>query len=361
MRRRILTNAILSFLCAILARPVLGECVASGDEIRDFSARSVLELFIESNEASGWSRGIRDAPVVNVFNVSGTVQYSTNVVKADVVTFNEGSILEFMDVDVPFWAIVAQRLVFRGGDATIARNLSYIVGPQADGPDGPDGQSYNDRSSGTGRDGGDGGEGRPGLKGITKNLPCLLIITNTVEFVDAEPGLVFLRLDGINGGRGGNGGKGGDGGNGQAGANASQRLLECAREAKDGGDGGDGGVGGRAGDGGDAGSGGDVVFVGRRADGVAFMSMQILNEPGSPGEPGASGREGERGRGGDDGSRVSRPLCTGSADDGEDGMPGARGGPGTRGNDGRRGREQIVAVADLSPFFEFVGLTSVGR
>lgn len=351
-RKMALFSLSLLASCFIFTSKVQARCIIADSHIRDFSASNPLSFFLENSTNSELFRAVKDAPTVDVFNVSGHVSYTENIIKAHLVTFTAGSTLEFMNVDAPFWAIVAEKLVFQGEKSTITRKTSHTIPtpePRAQGYNGP---SYGRSDCCDGRKGGTGGEGTQGRKGGSEDLPCLLVIAQTVELRNVDPDTISVWLQGIDGGRGGNGGRGGDGGKGEGGANASWKVFKgCQVIAQSGGDGGDGGKGGRAGDGGDGGRGGDLIFIGNRDDGERFMGFRIFNEDGQPGQPGEPGDPGSPGSGGDRGHRNGRP-CGSKQEPGDRGQPGQLGQQGTVGNPGQRGQEQIIVIPDLSFLFE---------
>ena len=170
MSKRMFVSLVLFclYLCPLLTPKTLGQCIVSGDEIRDFSSRHILEFFVESDSISAeWAREMREAQTVSVFNVSDHIRYEDNVIKAGLVTFSPDSTLEFVNVAAPFWAIVTERLVFQGNNVTIARNLNYLV-DQENGADGANGVGYSGRSSNShGRHGQRGQGGEDGRKGRT--------------------------------------------------------------------------------------------------------------------------------------------------------------------------------------------------
>ena len=269
-----LTSVLLSLcFCWVIADDALAQCRIVVNDV-NATSRDIRDFFLDIPLGSDWYRAIRNTPVIDVFNVSGTVIQEENIVRADVVTFSAGSKLEFQDVEAPFWAIVTQRLVFQGANISIARPENPRPIPKPDQADDGDGGHHGSTGSRHGTDGRDGQPGNPGQKGSTVDLPCLLIVAGNLELTEnASPSSIYLALEGFTGGPGGDGGDGGSGGDGGDGRNASQRNFSCRRETGDGGDGGNGGLGGIGGMGGDGGKGGRRDFCGgastrRSIDGI---------------------------------------------------------------------------------------------
>ncbi len=351
MLSRITLLVAMGFTVLSLAsRELSARCVLTSPDNGPLDASEEPHaFFLESERTSRLYREIIAADTLEVFNISGNVRFAGSVLKADHVVFTENSVLELLDTDAPFWAIVADTLTFRGNGIQIIRSADYSIEQSEAGSGGTNGLAYYGRNgNGDGRAGGSGGNGSPGARGNAKELPCLFVLAGRLEVIRVEEPVV-LRLPGIDGGRGGNGGPGGDGGRGEDGANASGSPL-CRREPRDGGAGGDAGDGGRAGDGGAGGRGGDVIFVGDLADGREFMSFTILNEGGAGGSPGLAGSPGKSGQGGDRGHRNGRP-CFRSSSHGAAGASGKAGSQGQAGETGVRGTEQIVVIEDLSFLF----------
>ena len=324
------------------------------------TANGVVEFVFEDDgdgrEYATWTAAMRAAEFRSAFNVSGHVRYPGNVIKATLVTFSTESMLEFTDVDAPFWAIVAEKLVFEG-EATVSRNRDYALPTPDPAFDGSLGQGYGGRSGCChGRAGHPGANGGDGRVGFSKHLPCFLVIAESVEVRgDTRPEDIRVNLRGIDGGKGGKGGKGGDGGQGEAGADASWGGFRCRRTQRDGGNGGAAGSGGRGGNGGHGGRGSDVLFIGPRSAGETFMSFQIRNKGGKPGSEGEPGGSGSPGAGGDRGHARGR-LCFRSAQPGARGAYGSRGAPGSSGDWGAAGAKGIVAVTDEDGMADFFGL-----
>ena len=352
IRKVIVLSLVFAASCLMVAGNVSAQrCIITADAVKDFEKPGGLLDFIVDSDGQGtsfaeWHLAIKGAQNVNTFNVSGHVRLQENIIKADLVTFTEGSTLEFMNVDAPFWAIVTRNLVFQGKNVTIRRNAGYTIATPAP-VDGSNGRSGGGRNCcAGGRAGGRGEDGRHGTMGGSRNLPCFLVIAESVDLESINPDAISVEMAGISGGRGGDGGRGGNGGHGQAGANASFGTFKCKREPQDGGRGGNGGNGGNAGPGGNGGAGGDVLFIGSRDHGTTFMRFQIHNEGGPGGGPGEPGRPGNRGNGGDRGHRRGRP-CFRSSHSGAHGSDGRWGSKGAVGATGDRGREQIIVVKGL--------------
>ena len=347
---------------------------AAGD-IQQFSSYSdfVLRSDMEGSNLSTWSRLIRGAPRTSYFSVTGHVPTDKNIIKADRVVFNQGSTLEFRNLDAEFWAIVATTFEFnfrqRGEDAStapdpseqvrITRHANYPSIPAPEAQHGRDGTSYDGiRAYNTdGRRGGNGSDGQDGQMGVTKELPCLLLVASEIIFNNlggSEPlsDRVIFNLEGIPGGPGGNGGDGGAGGKGEAGANASWSVFQgCRVIAQSGGNGGDGGDGGRGGKGGNGGDGGDLLFIGDAEAGSRLLSAAIVNRPGTPGRGGRPGIGGRAGTGGDRGHRGARPCGSSQRPGGSGHDGGSRGRvngelvDGPLGDSGVQGKILIIGLA----------------
>ena len=335
---------------ALLTWNSTADCTLGEEEVLDLTAGNALSYFLRLTDGSALVRSLRQAEVHDVFNVTDRVELGKgeSVVKANLVTFSEGGTLHFMNVEAPFWAIVADELRIHGsGDATtgIVRNADYVLERADRGTIGRHGVGESRSRDDHGRPGEKGGDGGDGEAGHSRNLPCLFVIARHVAFPDGTgPQEFTLHLPGIRGGDGGNGGPGGNGAHGQAGNHGDDHWLKCRNEPGDGGRGGDGGTGGDGGRGGRGGNGGSVVFVGDQDDGRLFLSAQLRQEPGEPGSPGKPGSGGKRGEGGDDGSRNG--VCQRNASEGPPGNRGKTGNTGESGERGNRGRSQVVSVGE---------------
>ena len=350
MKKFTLFSLLLLVSCFTFTSKVFSQCATIQDSVLDFSKNPSVffqlgDVIVHTNQP--WYSLLVNAPILDVFNVSGHVRYQDNFIKADLVTFSAGSTLEFMKIDAEFWAIVTKKLIFQGENITITRNTSYTFPQPSSASQGSSGAH---RPHGHQAHGSAGGRGSTGKKGDSTSLPCLLIIAQEIEFGDNDLSTISFRLQGIDGGPGGDGGRGGNGGSGGHGHNASMRWIKCAREPGDGGNGGNAGPGGRGGDGGDGGRGGDIIFIGNQDQGEILMSVQILNESGKPGRPGNGGSSGTPGSGGHKGSR--KGTCQRTAYNGKKGSDASSGSTGNPGLSGQRGIEQIIVVPDLSSFFE---------
>ena len=347
--------ALISFsICLLTTSSAAADCILGEENIVNHTEENGLSYF-ENFGSSGYAlvQEITRAETVDVFNVSGSIELGSgqNIIKSNLVTFSEGGLLKFMDVEAPVWAIIAEdfRVHGRSGVKTgIFRNPDYTLEKRLARDTGDRGKSYSENTrhaSSHGADGGRGNDGMRGELGESRNLPCLIVITRNVEFSEqSSPQYFTVDLSGIRGGDGGDGGNGGDGGDGQAGNHAEYKGLNCRNEAGDGGSGGDGGTGGDAGHGGRGGNGGSIIFIGIEEHGRRFLSSQVFQEPGEPGQPGSAGLGGSFGQGGDDGSREG--FCLRNAVVGELGKPGLVGNPGSVGENGIRGRSQIISVLD---------------
>ena len=294
--RLIRYNVALLVVCAWGAN---AQCIEQRGEVLDYSDEHPGEYFL-FGAGRHWAGPIRDASHRDAFNVSGYARYPGNIIWADEVRFSPKSTLEFTNLNAPFWAIVARKLIFEEGEIAITRSTSYVVEAAKNGSHGESGIEGS-RKTGwlNGRHGHHGDSGRSGSAGMDgasgKSVPCLIIIAQTVQLLQPT---VSVNLDGFDGGRGGNGGNGGNGGDGERGRKGASSALRCERQCGNGGNGGHAGSGGAAGAGGNGGDGGDFVFIGNRRDGMRIMSLPIRNAGGTGGKPGTPGKAGIAGRGG---------------------------------------------------------------
>ena len=339
---------------------VVARCLLGTRDLTPGEREHILNFVPTDRDGPTLSEILNSTSGVDVFNASGHIAYELPILKANTIVFRPGSVLEWTDIHAPLWLMVANTVHFQGR-VTITRAPVRIAKPPE--PRSVHGKpSYikdrsmygrvvyvgeNDLKRNKNRKGRSGGHGNPGLKGTpgaTSDLPCLVLIANTLVFgTDAS-----LRVDlvGIDGGDGGDGGGGGYGGHGENGANASANIYKCRREPQDGGPGGNGGDGGRGGAAGNGGKGVDIVYVGHRSDGELFMrNANIHNEGGSPGESGAGGVRGKGGWGGWPGHRGLRP-CFRRTSRGRIADHGNNGPDGDAGHAGARGLERTI---ELSP------------
>ena len=209
--RNVMITLLLSLAlsCGIYTRPALAQCLVEDAAVMDASEEP-LAFFLSSDKYSDWFHAIRNAPRIDVFNVSGHILYEKDIIKADLVTFTLGSTLEFVNVDVPHWIIAARKLEFQDRNNAIKRNGDYTTPTPRPARSGNPGRNGRGHPNGRNGDHGRPGERGPqGQKGGSKNLPCLLIFAESVEFLEPNQDTIQIRLEGIDGGRGGNGGRGG--------------------------------------------------------------------------------------------------------------------------------------------------------
>ena len=270
--------AVLMVWCFLISESAVARCLLATQALLDREHEAILDLVPSDRDGRPLHEILASAERVEVFNISGAIQYEFPIIKANTILFRPYGTLQWIDVDAPLWLMVAETVHFQGA-ATITRApFSVETPPTPRSPDAHGDPSYirnwdysGDLSSESnrqrnpnsrGREGGPGGAGEDGMPGSTLDLPCLVVIAKNLIF---DP-FAFLQIDliGIDGGDGGEGGRGGSGGYGESGANARSKYLSCKREPQDGGAGGPGGPGGRGGNAGDGGRGADIIYIGLR-------------------------------------------------------------------------------------------------
>ena len=297
-------------------------------------------------------KAIQAAPTKSRFGVAGYVPYREQVLKAEVLTFNARSLLEFQQASVPFLAIAAKDLYIeipatRDEVAKISRAPDAAFG-NLNGRKGDGGIPGRSSGRDDGAHGGNGGPGGTGEAGRTAAIPTIYVFFQRAHTTTGNPatsGLLRFLMDGVPGGSGGEGGPGGNGGNGARGQPSECNVLECRAGPGIGGNGGAGGSGGRGGDAGAGGIGGVVVLAGPKTDWQYAAFFEIRNEGGRAGLPGSPGRPGSPGYAGDGGTRCY--ACNFR----EGGKPGRRAQPpdlgaGAKATDGLRGEQGLVDRAN---------------
>lgn len=323
-----------------------------------FSPLSMSQEFVQSEIAKIVPEEVIEAiknndEVISVFTIGQNEIFKEDVIKANEIVFLDSSTLTFNNIDAPWIIMIADKIKFQNPN-----NISKIqfastqieTPPQTGkGARGADGQGRKGRH---GRSGIQGQPGETGIKGNTKKLPHLYIITKELTSPRGTPAFAPLAIlgKGFNGGRGGQGGNGGNGGNGVKGQDASSGLVDCRRGGGDGGDGGKGGLGGKGGDGGDGGDGLSITIVSTAESNSAFSYAQLFNPGGiggaggSPGDPGSGGSAGGMGGG------------TGHCSGGSSGSSGSIPNPpnlgyGSEGIEGSKGKFILINATDLDSIF----------
>jgi hypothetical protein len=283
------------------------------------------------------------------YPVTGLDIFDLPILKTRVLQFDSGATLQFSQINAPFLAICAQKIIFRGPapQATITRALgaAAVSGiPGAVGVRGKDGA----------RGGALGTSGTPGASGTagqSLTLPMFYLFTEglvtqaniPIEWIDLS-----LILPGVDGGAGGPGGTGGDGGAGAQGQPGRDAGLSCAQPPTPGGAGGSGGVGGAGGSGGNGSDGGNVVYSGPAS---ALAQLEFIRVVNGGGKPGPGGLHGNGGRGGAGGQPGTNTIFCPPAPLGQLGRNGVDGADGASGLAGRKGVVSLAPCPDLSDLF----------
>lgn len=280
----------------------------------------------------------------NLFPVRDRVEFDQQVLKVDVLTFQQGATLVLTAVDKPWIAVVAKELKYTGNPALASILVENSLVAPLDGQEWPRlAKPPRQRKGGrVGRRGTDGTNGQQGNSPeSTPMTPHLYLVAGKVSVENGAPPPNYSGLtienDGVDGGAGGNGQDGqagGDGGDGQDGKRNFLRVS-CSRNPGSGGPGGNGGVGGSGHDGGPGANGGNVSIGGSdQSIGVLDFAAFYLNR-GDGGVPGIGAKNGIGGKGG---ARGARPgVCRGGSG-GPSGKtptdPTVSGTPGQAGNNG---------------------------
>jgi hypothetical protein len=303
---------------------------------------------------------IKEARASDLFPVSGTERYASQILKTNTLQFDSGASLILTRTDVPFVAICARRILLRAPDVrgTISRDVAMTgeggESGQAglEGIPGAPGQPFSaNPDGGAGADGADGG---PAADGRPATLPTVYFFGEQIRNQSGAPvqfqdlALVFPGIDGGEGGAGGDGGSGGPGGQGGHGWSSPPQCVSEQR-AGHGGNGGRGGRGGAGGNGADGGDGATLIYVGPRTALEQFAWIKVVNGAGRGGAGGRGGRGGQGGVGGR-GWRQTHPGCP-SGRNGVDGIEGRPGRDGRAGAPGNKGTVTLITRASLDDLF----------
>jgi hypothetical protein len=248
------------------------------------------------------------------------------VLKADVLTFDTGGVLNLSGLQFPFLAVVAKEIKFADPEerAYIKLPTDRII--PGDGlPIPPLHKAKSGNAGPAAKNGDDGTAGLNGKKGNKPSngliVPTLYLFTNkiTIQPGAGLPNAIKLHIycNGVDGGKGGDGQNGQDGGNGGDGGPSKWNGLWCDAGAGSGGNGGKGGHGGAGYEGGDGSNGGDVFYCGSEDAIDTFHYSKVYALPGYKGNGGKNGTNGIGGSGG------ARGAHTGKCEGGENGHGGA--------------------------------------
>ena len=278
----------------------------------------------------------------DLLSVQGVIERQNQIIKYKNITFQEGSQLVLNNPNVPWIAIVSQRILFNAPQVQSAVKLFTVSAPVAQaGTRGSHGVSYDQTNTGgSGKSGGHGGAGNPGEHGQLIRVPDIYIFTGEIKADLGDPDIITMNLNfpGHQGSMGGQGGQGGNGGSGERGQRAVSGGLGCKQGAKQGGNGGNCGPGGRGGDGGSGSDGSAVTLYGTLTvlDRMSYWGFNVEKGLGGlGGNPGIPGNVGPGGLGGAN----DPPYCSTEAHGGYDGRypnP-SQLGKGTKGSDGSVG------------------------
>jgi hypothetical protein len=271
-------------------------------------------------------QAIKAAPKTgDVYSVTEQKQiFSEQILKVDVLTFQQGTTLSLSNYDVPWVAVVAKKLRFTDPESTNSLTLETdwepVRFPTPSKPPAPP----KGGKSGTGQDGPQGAAGIVGQNGQSgesaPKTPDIYFIVGEIQNQEELPipkTFNFLfDVRGYNGGDGGNGGPGSDGGEGGDGGPGDYHPPEryplnpgCVASAGRGGPGGIGGTGGPGGEGGNGSDGATLHWVGPSHVLDALYYSRVYNQPGHAGHGGYSGTSGVTGP---NGARGEHPgTCKG--------------------------------------------------
>ncbi len=299
---------------------VLATCLAFGSAGNQALGQAIETIPSLSSEIV---KAVQTAPLRSIISITGTREFSENVLKADEIVFEEcDSRIVFTDIRVPHVVVATPKLKFKDTSCnyTIARSFSISGAIGSTGGVGGNGSpSFVHNQGSGGRHGGHGSDGLQGGIGETLHHPPVYFIVGDIEAQTGSPLNVSMSLifHGLHGGPGGVGGIGGNGGNGEKGGDGADGLFDCRRGPGRGGNAGNGGKYGLGGPAGSGGNGADIYLVAPKSILNTITYFQFGNRGGQPGTPGQCGTSGRPGMTGDQGRLTNR--CR------------SGGGPGSRG------------------------------
>lgn len=299
---------------------------------------------------------IKSAPLTqSLIPISGTEKFSQQIIKADEISFAEGSRLVLTNLNAPWVVVAARRIKFAKPESysTLLRDPS--IQSAAAGAVGTTGARGADHPGETGRRGNDGypgGPGGPGGNGQTMKLPIVYLVVGDIRDPKGSvpPGLLSLvvNLRGVDGGDGGIGGAGGGGGNAGNGKEGAAGPFDCREGGGPGGTGGAAGPGGSGGNAGAGGNGADLVLVVTQKAYDVLSYARINNVGGAAGQPGRAGNPGKPGNGG--AGAGSNGFCKATSPGASGGYPPASN-SGAPAADGNKGSVTAAILPSVDPLF----------
>ena len=227
----------------------------------------------------------------DLFPVTGTETYSAPILKANILQFDSGAVLQLKVLAVPYLVICARQVLLLAPSpgAVITRDPSFLTQPGVPGTSGAAGTSGVAHSE----NGMDGSAASGGTPGNTMALPKVYFFTEKIVVQPNSPAawtnLSFF-LVGFDGGVGGAGGNGGNGADlVLAGPQTALEQMSFIKIANGGGHGGAGGKGGHGG-------------VGGRGGAAGSSPMGPQGRQGLDGSMGRSGIDGSAGISGNKGT-----------------------------------------------------------
>jgi hypothetical protein len=289
---------------------------------------------------------VKAAPTWDLFSVTGTEVFSSQVLKAHKLQLDSGATLVLTRLDSPFLAVCTRQILLRAPSirSTIMRNPNFAA---LDGTSGAPGSAGASGAQAAGPEqsgfhGANGTAGASGGPGGIAALPPLYLFAEEVLIQPGSPTTWFdlvLDFSGVRGGAGGAGGSGGNGGNGGKGAPGKSTGFVCGSEPGNGGNGGKGGAGGGGGAGGNGSDGGKLIYAGPQNALDQLEWVKVINHGGAGGLGGKGGPGGKGGLGGARGENTT--FCYG----GYAGFAGANGANGLDGPPGAPGMKGTVSLA----------------